>query len=69
MKPIFERIVDRPLVGKHGFTLVDLEVAFNGPTLDAMPAAGLFQSDGIHPTAAGAQAVAKVFAEADGIGD
>jgi lysophospholipase L1-like esterase len=42
---------------------------FNGPTLDAMPAAGLFQSDGIHPTAAGAQAVAKVFAQADGIGD
>jgi hypothetical protein len=69
MKPIFERITDRPLVRKHGFTLVDLEVAFNGPTLDAMPAAGLFQPDGIHPTAAGALAVAKVFAEADGIGD
>ena len=69
MKPIFERVVDRSLVGKHGFTLVDLEVAFNGPTLDAMPAAGLFQSDGIHPTTAGALAVAKVFAEADGIGD
>jgi len=68
LKPIFERAT-RPLVGKHGFTLVDLEVAFNGPTLDAMPAAGLFQSDGIHPTTAGALAVAKVFAEADGIGD
>jgi hypothetical protein len=69
MKPIFERITDRPLVGKHGFTLVDLEVAFNGPTLDAMPADGLFQSDGIHPTVAGALAVAKVFAKSDGLGD
>ena len=69
MKPIFDGVTDRPLVRKHGFTLVDLEVAFNGPTLDAMPAAGLFQSDGIHPTAAGALAVAKVFAEADGLGD
>jgi len=68
LKSIFERAT-RPLVGKHGFTLVDLEVAFNGPTLDAMPAAGLFQSDGVHPTVAGAQAMAKVFAEADGIGD
>jgi len=67
LKPIFERAT-RPLVGKH-VTLVDLEVAFNGPTLEAMPAAGLFQSDGVHPTVAGAQAMAKVFAEADGIGD
>ena len=70
LKQIFDpRVTVLPLARKHGFTPVDLEVAFNGPTLDAMPAAGLFQSDGIHPTAAGAQAVAKVFAEADGIGD
>lgn len=63
------RVIVLPLARKHGFTLVDLEPAFNGPTRDAMPAAGLFQVDGIHPTTAGALAVAKVFAEADGIGD
>jgi hypothetical protein len=49
--------------------VVDLYAALNGPTLGEMPAAGLFQSDGIHPTTAGALAVAKVFAEADGMGD
>jgi len=37
--------------------------------MDAMPAAGLFQTDGLHPTAAGALAAAAVFAEADGLGD
>lgn len=62
------RAIIMPIALKHGFTFVDTEAAFNGPTLGAMPAAGLFQSDGLHPTAAGALATAKVFAEADGLG-
>jgi len=68
LKQIFDaRVSVVPLARKHGFTLVDLEAAFNGPTLDAMPAPGLFQPDGIHPTAAGALAVAKEVAKADGL--
>ena len=55
-----------PLARKHGFTFVDVEAAFDA--LTGRAAEGLFQSDGIHPTTAGALAVAKVFAGADGLG-
>jgi lysophospholipase L1-like esterase len=34
-----------------------------------MPAAGLFQADGLHPTAAGSLEIARAFAAADGLGD
>jgi hypothetical protein len=57
------------LAPKHGFTFVDTGLAFNGPTGDAMPAAGLFQADGLHPTAAGSLEIARAFAAADGLGD
>ena len=57
------------LAKEHGFTFVDTELVFNGPDSSAMPADGLFQSDGLHPTAAGALATARAFAEADGLGD
>lgn len=68
-----KRIIDpraniMSLAQEHGFTFVDTEGVFNGPTGSAVPADGLFQSDGLHPTAAGALAVAEVFAEADGLG-
>jgi hypothetical protein len=57
------------LAPKHGFTYVDTGLAINGPTGDAMPAAGLFQADGLHPTAEGSLEIAKAFAAADGLGD
>ena len=69
MKLIDPQAIVTSLAGEHGFTFVDTEAAINGSTRSAMPADGLFQSDGIHPTAAGALAVAKVFAKADGLGD
>jgi hypothetical protein len=70
LKPMIDpRPATEPFALRHGFTFVDTEAAFNGPTGTAMPADGLFQADGLHPTAAGALAVAKVFAKADGIGD
>jgi hypothetical protein len=56
------------LAKKHGFTFVDTELAFNGPDGSAMPEDGLFQPDRLHPTEAGALKVARLFAEADGIG-
>jgi hypothetical protein len=57
------------LAEKHRFTFVDTELVFNGPDSSAMPADGLFQSDGLHPTAAGALATAKALAAADGLGN
>jgi hypothetical protein len=58
-----------PMAAKHGFTFVDTEVVFNGPSRREMPAEGLFQSDGLHPTEAGALLTAQTYAEADGLGD
>ena len=57
------------LAPRHGFTFVDTGLAFNGPTLEEMPAAGLFQADGLHPTAAGSLEIATAFAAADALGD
>ena len=59
----------KPLAEKHGFTFVDTEVVFNGPTRWEMPAEGLFQSDGLHLTAAGQRLAADTYAEQDGLGD
>jgi hypothetical protein len=72
--PDLKRLVDphstvEPLAEKHGFTFVPTEAAFNGPDPGQAPAEGLFQPDGLHPTAAGAQLTAAVFAEVDGLGD
>jgi len=53
---------------KRGFTFVDTELVLNGPDPGTTFADGLFQRDGLHPTAAEAFATAKVFAEADGLG-
>jgi hypothetical protein len=70
LKPMIDaRPVVMSLAPKHGFRFVDTGLAFNGPTGSAMPAAGLFQADGLHPTAEGSLAIARVFAEADGPGD
>ena len=60
-------VVER-MAAKHGFTFVQTLAAFDGPSLSERPAQGLFQFDGIHPTAAGALLVAEVFAAADGLG-
>ena len=67
-KLIDPRALVMPLALKHGFTFVDTEAAMNGPSLE-MPLEGLFQSDGLHPTATGALATAQVLAKADGLGD
>ena len=40
-----------------------------GPSLSEPPADGLFQVDGIHPTALGAQLMAEAVAQEDGLGD
>jgi len=54
---------------KHGFVFVDTELVFNGETREAMPASGLFQPDGLHPTEAGAALIAETYRAADGIVD
>jgi hypothetical protein len=63
------RYVVEPMAAKHGFTLVDTQVVFNGPTRRGMPADGLFLPDGLHPSPAGAVLIAQVFADTDGLGD
>jgi len=68
LKPMVDpKTTVMPLARKHGFTFVAVEAAFDALTGSA--GESLFQSDGIHPTTAGALAVARVFAEADGLGD
>lgn len=52
----------------HGFTVVGTQTAFNGPSHEP-PADGLLQVDGFHPTARGAQLMAEVLAQEDGLGD
>jgi hypothetical protein len=70
LEPMIDpRSATEPFALKHGFRFVDTEAAFNGPTGTAMPADGLFQADGLHPTAEGSLGIARVFAEADGLGD
>lgn len=59
----------KPMARKHGFVFVDTELEFNGTSRWKMPADGLFQSDGLHPTAAGALLTAKTYAAADGLGE
>jgi lysophospholipase L1-like esterase len=61
-------LVER-LASQHGFTVVGTQAAFNGPSLSEPPADGLLQIDGIHPTALGAQLMAEVLAQEDGLGD
>jgi GDSL-like Lipase/Acylhydrolase family len=72
--PEFRKLIDAKatvmaLATKHGFTFVDTERVFNGADSGTMPAEGLFQSDGLHPTPAGALATATAFAKADGLPD
>lgn len=72
--PEISRMVDpyyvvEPLAAKHGFTLVDTEVVFNGQSRRGMPPAEFFGPDGLHPSPAGARRIAQVFAAADGIGN
>jgi len=70
LRPIIDpRPAIEPLALKYGFRFADTETAFNGRTGTAMPADGLFQADGLHPTAEGSLAIAKVIAEADGLGN
>jgi hypothetical protein len=59
----------KPAAREHGFVFVDTELVFNGASRWDMPADGLFQADGVHPTAAGAQLTAETYALADGLGD
>jgi hypothetical protein len=61
-------VVER-LAPRYGFTMVGTEAAFNGPSLSEPPADGLFQADGIHPTALGAQLAAEVLSRDDGLDD
>jgi lysophospholipase L1-like esterase len=49
--------------------VVGTEAALGGPSLSEPPADGLFQIDGVHPTALGAQLMAEVLAQQDGRGD
>jgi hypothetical protein len=70
LRPLMDpKSVVPALAKKHGFTFVDTELAFNSPDSSAMPEDGLFQSDGLHPTEAGALKVAELFAQVDRIGD
>jgi len=59
----------REMAAKHGFVFVDTELVFNGASRQEMPAAGLFQSDALHPTEAGAALIAETYLAADGIAD
>jgi len=61
-------VIER-LAPEHGFTMVGTQAAFNGPSLSELPADGLLQIDGIHPTALGAQLMAETLAQEDGLGD
>jgi hypothetical protein len=61
-------VVER-LAPQHGFTVVPTETALGGPKLSDPPADGLFQIDGVHPTALGAQLLAEALAQEDGLGD
>jgi hypothetical protein len=71
--PEISRMVDpyyvvEPTAAKYGFTVVDTELAYNGPGRRAMPDESLFVSDGLHPSPAGSLRIAQLYAEADGIG-
>lgn len=76
-KPYFEEIrqlidphfVVERLAPEYGFSFVATEAVFNGADVIEPPADGLFQADGLHPTAAGAQLTAETIAQQDGLGD
>ena len=63
------RFVIERLAPQYGFTIVETQTAFNGPSLSEPPADGLLQIDGIHPTALGAQLMAEVLAQEDCLGE
>jgi len=60
-------LVER-LAAQHGFTFVGTQAAFNGPSLREPPSDGLLQIDGLHPTTLGAQLIAELLAQEDGLG-
>lgn len=61
-------VVER-LAAEHGFTMVGTAAALSGPSLSEPPPDGLFQVDGLHPTALGEQLMAEVMAQEDGLGE
>jgi hypothetical protein len=61
-------VVER-LAPQYGFTMVETQAALGGASPSEPPSDGLFQIDGLHPTALGSQLLAEAVAREDGLGD